>query len=360
MRFGIIMAGGAGERFWPLSRRNKPKQILNLSGETTLLDEAIARLEPIIPKENIFVATSKELKPNILKYSQKVLKDNFICEPIGRNTAPCLGLAAIYLRKRFGDPTMAVMTADHKIQDLDVFMKTINVACDHAEKANDIVVFGIAPSRPEVGYGYVEAAEEVKNDSDLKIYKVKQFREKPNFKLATEFVKKGNFYWNSGMFVWRVSTLLAEFEKSMPEIYEGLLEIEKAIDTPNEDAVLDEVFAKFPKISIDYGIMENADNVCVIKSEFRWDDIGSWNSIERIREKDEKGNIIQGDCIALSTKNSIIYNMAKDKKIVASLGANNLIIVLTDDAVLICDRERDQQVKDIVTELKNRETKEFL
>lgn len=360
MRFGVIMAGGSGERFWPLSRRKKPKQILKLMDDTTLLDITVKRLEPLIPNENIYVATSEKLKESILQHTNCVSENNFICEPVGRNTAPCLGLAAVYLRKKFGDVTMAVMTADHIIENLDVFNETINVACTYAENESCIVIFGISPTRPDVGYGYIEADNGAVENPELEIYKVRQFREKPNFKLATEFVNNGNFYWNSGMFVWRISTILDAFSQHLPSIYEGLLEIEKAIDTPEEKEVLEKIFPKFPKISIDYGIMEKADNVYVIKSKFVWDDIGSWNSLERIRSKDDNHNIVYGKCVTLNTKNSIVFNESESGKIVGTLGLKNIIVVATDDAVLVCHKDKSQEIKKIISSLKDNNLEEFL
>lgn len=361
---GIIMAGGSGERFWPVSREKKPKQLLKLThSDLNLLEEAIERLLPIVPTERLFVCTNQKLQDPIRASMTRIPPENILVEPARRNTTGCLSFATAHLLARFGKETeesiMAITTADHRIGDDDAFRNTIQAAIWYAREHDALMVVGLLPNRPETGYGYIEvpstnhAAAAYKG---IEIYPTSRFREKPSLAEAKDYISKGRFYWNSGMFFWRTSTFLSAMEKHAPEIHKNILAMRDAILTGyNPDSVVASLFEKLPNLSIDYVLMEKADHVFMAHGEFPWDDVGLWDSLSRFHEKDEHSNIAVGDPILLECKGVTAYNESGASRMaVGIIGMENVIVVTTEDGVLVCPKDRAQDVRKIVEKLKER------
>jgi len=344
----VILAGGKGERFWPRSTKKMPKQFHNIVTDKTMLQETFYRVFPEIEKERIFLILKESLKGVVLDQLPILNEENIIIEPIGKNTAPAIGLAATVLHKRDKNATMVVLSSDHLINPKDEFIKTINTALKLTEEGF-LVNFGIKPSRPATEYGYIETGEEIDVDFDLNVYRVKMFREKPSLEEAKEFLREGRFLWNSGMFAFKVDDILASIQRFMPNLYEGLLRIEKSMGTENEYIVKKDEYEKFENISIDYGIMEKAKNIVCIKPEFLWDDVGSWSSLYRHKKGDNNGNIIEGNVVSLNSKNNLV--LGEDDSIISLIGVDNLIIVKNKDKILICNNSMDQKVKDILKKM---------
>ena len=352
----VIMAGGIGARFWPKSRKSTPKQLLNLFGEETLIEETVRRARRLTTPDCIWIVTNLELKQAI----QRVLPDfsdkQFIIEPFGKNTAPAIGLSAIMLARRDPEATMVIFPADHRIPDIEPFEKAVRAAEKVVASSEMLATIGIHPTRPETGYGYIQ------RDTDSSpiapnVFRVKTFAEKPNLPTAELFLKSGDFLWNSGMFIWKVSTILNQFAEHLPDLHSGLREIAACSKESLLKKTIEKVYKSLKPISIDYGVMEKAADVCVVKGDFRWSDVGSWEEVWRFCEKDEQGNAILGKHLVLHSSNNLID--AKDK-FYALLGVENLIIVETKDAVLVCPRDRIQQVREIVDELERRHDTEHL
>jgi len=344
--FVVIMAGGSGERFWPYSRITNPKQLLKLtSANLTMIEEAIVRIEPLVPRERILVITSKVLRDTIAQVCD-LPNENIIAEPAKRNTAPCLALAAAIIKQRCAavgehDAVMAVLTADHFIGDAHAFRANISVAIETAVEHGALVTLGIRPTRPETGYGYIEMNRGIEEQKNRGV-PVVSFREKPDAELAFTFLRYGNFLWNSGMFFWKVSSIESAMLKYLPEV--------GAFISSGDD----ESFKRLPDISIDYGIMEKADNVYVVPASFPWDDVGSWDALDRMKTHDADHNVLYGNVEVIDTTNSIIYNVASNEKVLSIVGMNDAVVVFTDDAVLVCDKSKAQDVKRIVSALRSK------
>ena len=344
--YAVIMAGGVGSRFWPSSKERTPKQLLKIFGEKTMIQDTIERLEGIVEFENIFIVTNKVQKPEILKLLPDLPSENIIEEPFGRNTAACIGLSAVILKSKSPDAVMITLPADHLIRDINSFQKTIKDAVDFAYESKGLVTIGITPTRPETGYGYIQIDErEVKKN----IYKVYTFAEKPNYATAVRFLESGDFSWNSGMFIWRVDTILEEMRIHLPDLYEGLVKIEKDIYSPDFEKTLVNVYGQLRNISIDYGIMEKTNRVYLTKGNFIWSDVGSWEEVYQLSDKDDDGNAVKGNAFTDMTIDTLIYS---PNKFTAAIGVENLIIVNTDDAVLVCRRDHSQEVRKVVDHLK--------
>lgn len=356
------MAGGSGERFWPLSRRSRPKQLLRLADPAkSLLEQSIERIEPIVPRENIFLATARHLKEAILEVPTGLPKKNVLCEPCKRNTAGCLVYAAACLITRYRDPsqvTLAVLTADHLIRDTERFRQAVETAWTVAEESNSLVVMGIKPTRPETGYGYIETDEQsapvMVSSSGIAVLPAVAFREKPERATAEAFVKSGRFFWNSGMFFWVLQTFLEELRSASPAHAEATLQIAEALRA-GDTARVEAVFEALPDISIDYALMEKAHRVHVVQADFDWDDIGAWNALERTYPADTDGNVCIGDPIVLDSKNCIIYNEPGVEEIaVGVVGVDNLAVIVSRDAILVMPKDRAQDVRNLVAELKKK------
>ncbi len=351
------MAGGKGTRFWPLSRESKPKQLLSIAGEKTMIQETVERLEPIIPPERIIVITGAALAGETRRQLPQLSHDSIVVEPVGRNTAPCVALAASIIHHRDPSATMALFPSDHVFEQPDKLLDTIKTITDHLERYPDkLATIGIEPSYPETGYGYIRRAGAIEE----KIFKVERFCEKPDKEKATEYVDSGNYYWNSGMFFWKTETILHELRDKAPELMSG---ISKLIDTPGSEEwsqSLYEIYPDLPSISIDYAVMEKAGsegNVVVAQCDPGWNDVGSWRSLYDLSPTDEHGSHHQGELVTIDSKGVFSYS---NKRLVAVVGVNDVMVIETEDAILVLNKERDQDVRKVTEELKKRGLDSFL
>jgi len=346
--YALILAGGSGERFWPLSRRNRPKQLLRLVSERTLLEETIARLDGLVPSERILILTNVEQEKGVRDLLKGFRKQNIIAEPAKRDTAAAVALGAGWVAARDHSATMLAFPADHVIADRAAFQETMKTAAAAAEETGALVTIGIKPTWACPGFGYIEQGESVRlrGDGKIAVHRVVRFREKPNVDLAESFIRKGNFRWNAGMFVWSVPTVLSEFNRHAPELADFISQVRSSKDV---DKVLHERFAKLPRISFDYAIMEKADRVLVVEASFDWDDVGSWQAVARYFKNDEHGNAANTALIALDSSDNVIFNDSETT--VALLGVHNLIVVRTADAILICHRHQAEKIKNLVGKL---------
>lgn len=358
--YAVIMAGGVGARFWPRSRERSPKQLLEIFGKDTMLVNTVKRLNSVIEPDRILVVTNKVQKSLITKQIPTIPADNIIVEPFGRNTAPCIGLAALYLKRLDPEAVMVALPADHIIQNEDEFHRVLRLAIWVAYESGKLVTVGIQPTRPETGYGYIQF-KDVNNGTDpyfeREVYTVKTFAEKPNLETAKKFIESGEFLWNSGMFIWRVDTILNEIQKSLPEMYNELMKIDSYIGTDKFDQNLELSYKLIKRISIDYGVMEKAHEVLVIKGEFGWSDVGSWDEVYRLSGKDDNSNSVTGKVMLHNSKNNLIYSQ---NKFAAVIDVEGLIIINTDDALLICKAGKSEDVKEVVDYLKRKQMDEYL
>ncbi len=344
--FALIMAGGVGSRFWPRSKEKTPKQLLKIFGENTMIQDTVERLNGIIPQNNIFIITNKVQKEEIQKQLPSIPAENIIEEPFGKNTAACIGYASLIIKEKANDAVTLVLPADHIIKNISAFHKTLQSAAKFANESKGLVTIGIIPTRPETGYGYIQFDDSFVADG---IHKVLSFAEKPNYATAVRFLESGDFLWNSGMFIWRIDSILEEIRVFMPELHDGLETIKKHLHCENFDEVLAQVYGQLRSISIDYGIMEKSQKVYLIKGDFGWSDVGSWEEVYQLSPKDSEGNTIIGKVFADNTSESYIYS---PEKFTAVIGADNFIIINTDDALLVCRRDKAQDVKKVIEYLK--------
>jgi len=349
MYHALIMAGGSGTRLWPLSRQNRPKQSLKLAGERTMFQQAVERLIPDFEVEQISVVTRSEHVALLGAQTPDLPLGNFIVEPEGRGTAPAIGLAAIHLHKKDAQAVMAVLTADHFIAKKEEFNRALAAAKKLAENGH-MVTLGIRPSSPSTGFGYIDQGEPLEKVDGYPSYRVNKFTEKPDADTAAAMIRSGHFSWNSGMFIWTVERILAEFERQMPELYATLVKLEDAIGTPEYETLLGRLWPQVGKQTIDYGIMERATDVAVIPVEIGWTDVGSWGSLFDLLPQDASGNIFASPVVEIATRNTLVFG--DKKRLVATIGVENLVIVDTEDALLICTREREQEVKEMTELLK--------
>jgi len=351
------MAGGKGTRFWPLSREKRPKHLLSITGEKSIIKYTVERIAPLVPEDNIMIVTGESHSDEIKQELASLPEENIIVEPIGRNTAPCIGLAAVHIRKKDPDAVMVVMPSDHLIGDEKNFISVLSDAADIAKKSDHLVTIGIQPTKPETGYGYIERGNAFEATGNAAIYEVQSFREKPDLATAETFFKNGNFYWNSGMFIWKVSTLLESIEKFLPDLYKDLLTIERSLGTDRESEVVAQVYGDIDPISIDYGIMEKAKNVLMMPGDFAWSDVGSWDVLWEVLEKDENGNVLKGKALSIDTADSLVFG---SDKLITLVGVKDLIVVETADSLLVCDKNASQDVKKLVEKLEKKNMKEYL
>lgn len=348
----LIMAGGRGERFWPKSRKNMPKQFLSLTDDgKTMIQLTVERISPLVKLEDVYIATNRDYKKLVLDQLPGLPEENVLCEPIGRNTAPCIGLGAVHIAKKYDDAMMFVLPSDHLIKFNKMFIRTLQDACDVAEKNSNLVTIGITPDYPETGYGYIKFDSHV---TEGRAYKVDRFVEKPNLEVAKEYLATEEYLWNSGMFIWKVSSILKNIQKFMPETYERLIRIQDAIGTETAEHVLEKEFTALQSQSIDYGIMEKADDIYILPGTFGWDDVGSWLAVERIKKTNEFGNVVDGNIITVNTHNCVIQG---SHKLIATVGMEDMIVVDTEDATLICSKDHAGDIKKVLENLKicNRE-----
>lgn len=354
-RTALIMAGGKGERFWPRSRVNLPKQFLSLTDDgKTMIQLTVERISPIVALEDVYIATNKNYKELVKQQLPGLPEENILCEPIGRNTAPCIGLGAVHVAKKYEDATMIVLPSDHLIKHNDIFADTFEDACAIAEQGNNLITVGITPNYPETGYGYIKYNKEQKKGNG---FTVEQFVEKPDLETAKSYLADGSYLWNSGMFTWKVSTILSCFEKYMPETYKGLMRIKDAVGTAQEDAVLEKEFPGLESQSVDYGIMEKADDIYILPGNFGWDDVGSWLAVGRIKKADENNNVINGNVVAVNTSNCVLEG---SDKLIATVGLRDMVVVDTKDAILISTKENAGEIKQVLAKLRESGKNQYL
>ena len=353
------MAGGRGTRFWPRSREKKPKHLLDIISEKTIIQETVDRIKPLITPNNILVVTGKKHARTLMKQLPEIPSRNIIIEPEGKNTAACIGLAALHIRKIVSDDIMVVLPSDHAIADSQKFIDVLNAAAKVAAQEDGLVTIGIKPSSVQTGFGYIEQADSFQHIANEEVFRVKSIREKPDFQQAQEFVQSGNFYWNSGMFIWKASIILKEIGRWLPDLYAGLMKINEALGSPEEAAIVPRVYKKLASISIDYGVMEKADNVFMLQGDFGWSDVGSWDALWEISPKDGKGNVLTGGGMQFLKIRKVLWFTIRGN-LVALVGVKDLIIVETKDALLICKKGRSQDVKKIVEKLEAEKLKKYL
>ncbi len=343
----LIMAGGRGERFWPKSRKNLPKQFLSLTDDgKTMIQLTVERILPLVNMEDIYIATNRDYKALVQQQLPEIPEGNILCEPVGKNTAPCIGLGAVHMQKKYGDAIMMVLPSDHLIKYTSIFVNTLSDACEVAEQGENLVTLGITPDTPETGYGYIKFMP----DKTLgRAFAVERFVEKPNLETAKTYVVSEQYLWNSGMFIWKVSTILNNIKTYLPETFAGLGRIQAAIGTEQQETVLEKEFYEFQSESIDYGIMEKAKNIYILTGAFGWDDVGSWLAVGRIKASNEFGNVVDGHVVTVNTKNSIIQGGAK---LIATVGLQDVIVVDTEDALLICDKDSAGDIKKVLENLR--------
>ncbi len=341
--FVMILAGGSSGRFWPLSRKVRPKHLLPLFPDTALLAQTLARMDGLVPRDNILILTNREQEKAVREIACNLPKKNIIAEPEKRDTAAAIALGIGWISLRDPTATMIVLPADHLIRDTAGFQKTMRVAAAAAEQTGELVAIGIKPTWACPGYGYIETGKreaDLGEADDPAIYEVVRFREKPNTELAESFFKQGHFRWNAGIFIWRLNSILSSFERHAPEFASFVTMIHKTKDLPG---ILAEKFGHLPKISIDYAVMEKAARVLTVEAAFDWDDIGSWTAVAKYLTQDPQGNAANTPLTAINSNNNIVFS--KEKKHVALLGVRNLIVVQTEDAILICNRNEAEKVK---------------
>ena len=359
MLHAVIMAGGSGTRFWPISTKEHPKQFLTLFGDQTMLQSTVERIQSAIPAERVWVITNERYVDLVQEQLPDVPANNIIGEPVAKNTAPCVAAAAALIDERDPDGTMVVLPADHLIADAEEFISVLKAGAKKAEQSDALVTIGIRPSRPETGYGYIE----LKKDSDetvggYEIKQVAQFREKPDITTARQFVFSGRFLWNSGMFIWKTSVILEQFNEHLPDIADQVNQLKPAIDTGNRHKALTSFYESCPSVSIDYGIMEKAENVFVIPGNFGWNDMGSWKALHELEEKDEHDNVIKAEqCVTEDSTGNLVYS--HNGKLIALAGVENLAVVETENAILVCNLEKAQAVKQVVNQLDEQDKKQF-
>jgi len=359
--YPVIMAGGSGTRFWPLSRQLFPKQLLKIIGDETLIQQTMRRVVTGAPPERVMISTNPAQAESIrvqLSEWKDALKDNFVLEPEGRNTAPAIALVALHLLRRDPDAIMLVVPADHIVKGQKDFNAAVSLAAELAHRGL-LVTFGIKPLRPETGYGYIkpDGRTILGKQGKLKGYRVGRFVEKPNAVKAAQYLKAGDYYWNSGMFVWRAITILEEIRRHQPALARGMEHIRDLIDRNAARTAIDEEYRRLPSISIDTGVMEKSDKAAMVPVAFKWSDVGSWGSLDEVAAKDKAGNVVGGRVVDIDSQRSVVYG---DRRVVATIGLSDMVVVDTPDATLVCPKSRAQDVKRIVDILKKQGAPEHL
>ena len=353
----VIMAGGRGERFWPRSRMAMPKQFLSLVGKRTMLQQTVERMEGVVDISDVYIVAGNDFKEIIAQQLPDLPKDNVIIEPFGRNTEAAIGLAAAVIGQKKPQDVMIVLPADHYINNLPRFREIILGAVAAASPGDEIVTLGITPHRPDTGYGYIRRGDRFGDYAGVEAFVVRQFTEKPDLQKALQFLDEGDYLWNSGMFIWRIDLIRKLIEEFTPELAQGLKLIENAIGGDQYEHTLIREYQKLPSISVDYGIMERAERVLVIPSDFGWDDLGSWTALDRYADKDAQGNAITGRGAMLDTSNTYVY---APWNTVATIGVKDLIIVHHNDCLLICHKDKAQEIRGVVQALKDQHCEDVL
>jgi len=340
----VIMAGGSGVRFWPQSRRHRPKQLLNIVGEKTMIRATVDRVIPVTPIDKIMIVTGVHHSEKIHKQIPEMPENSIVAEPVGRNTAPCVALAAYKLAKRDPEAVMVVLPADHLITKEEEFRSILRDAAKLAADTGDLITFGIIPDRPETGYGYIQLGPMIAEFGGLKAHRVERFVEKPDLITAQSYLQHGDYLWNSGMFIWKVSSIVNALQRYLPVVSKAMESLTPFFDTPDEPKAIAEVYESLPDISIDYGVMERADNVLVVPVDVGWNDVGSWTSLQDVWNTDEEGNAIKGKFLSLNAKGCVV---SSPLKLTALVGVEDLIVVDTPDAILVCRKDKAQDIKQL-------------
>ncbi|RIK76270.1 MAG: mannose-1-phosphate guanylyltransferase [Planctomycetota bacterium] len=362
MLHAVIMAGGSGTRFWPESRDLRPKQLLKLVGERSMIQATTDRLEGLVPRDRVLIATNARQAAGIAEQLPELPATALLLEPCKRDTAPCIALAAAHLAKRDPDAIMAVIPSDHVIRPTEKFQQAIQLSADLvAESPNRIVTLGIRPTYPAESFGYIERGEPLANTAKAQVapvYRVVRFREKPKAAAAAEFLAAGNCFWNAGIFVWRATTILDYLQRLQPELYAHINAIASAIGTSEYPAILEREFAAIKGISIDYAVMEHASDVVVIEAPFDWDDVGSWQSLARLVGTDADGNTVSGRHLGINTKGTIVRT--NGEHLVVTIGLEDCIVVHTPDATLVARKQDEEAVREVAQQLPERGWRELL
>lgn len=359
MLYAIVIAGGKGERFWPLSRTGLPKQFLSIAGERTMLQNTIDRLHRLIPYEQMFVVTGTAYRSIVEEQIPELPATHVIWEPVGRDTAACIGLAAYkidaLLHTMEDDPQLLIVPADHYVEDEQLFVTRIQQAQAVLEETHAVVTIGIEPTYPETGYGYLEVD---KSEQVASGYRVRRFLEKPSRDVAVQLISEDRYYWNSGMFLWHASTIKASIAEYLPELHKGLQIVAPVLWSEDEETVLEQIYPRLPAISVDYGIMEKVNNIYMIPGDFGWNDVGSWGALEHISDRDLDDNVILGNVLNIDTQACIIHSTGQ--KLIATLGIQDIIIVDTEDITLVCSKDKAQEIKELIKELKKKKWEAYL
>jgi mannose-1-phosphate guanylyltransferase len=355
----VIMAGGRGERFWPRSRHNYPKQLLNIIGNQSLLQESVERVHELTEYERIYIVISHNYIQEVRNQLPMIPARNILIEPEGRNTAPCVGLAAVYIESHFPkeDPVIAILPSDSHIKNPAEMRRVLEAGIAYAATVTLGVIYGMWPTRPETGFGYIQLGKELGKSQGIPYHRVAAFKEKPDFGAAQRYFEQKEYLWNGGIFLWKRSGLQKEIKKNLPQLAKGLDEFKQQIGTPGEAQKLKEIYPTLPATSVDYGILEKTEDLVVIPTDYGWDDLGSWSALERTLPRDEAGNVIQGNHIGVDTSNCVIYSPQKP---VTTLGVSDLIIVEMDDVLFVGAKERAQDVKLLLAKLREENRKELL
>jgi mannose-1-phosphate guanylyltransferase len=356
----VMLAGGSGTRFWPWSRHTRPKQLLALVGQQSLLRQCAERFRGCIPAEHFWAVTTAELLPQVREHlNDLVPQSQLIGEPMGRDTAPCIGLAAALIAQRNPEAVMIAAPADHLIEPVGAFHRSIQAAVTLTQEFPDaLITLGIVPNRPATGYGYIRRGEWIGERQGVAVYRVAEFREKPDLQTAEQYLASGEFYWNSGIFVWRVQTILRELARQQPRIENAVRRLAENWHSPQRDALLRQEYAALPKISIDYAVMEGCRTALVLAAPFRWDDLGSWSALERLHPQDADYNTILARHVGLKTRRCII--VGDSNRLIATLGVEDLLIVQSDDAVLVAQKQQENDIRQLVELLRDTGQEAFL
>ncbi|MGM0532308.1 MAG: mannose-1-phosphate guanylyltransferase [Bacteroidota bacterium] len=358
--FSVIMAGGTGTRFWPLSTKKQPKQFLDILGTgRTLLQQTFDRLSKISPVQNIYIVTNEIYHALVKEQLPELSENQILLEPEKRNTAPCIAYANYKIEKINPNANIVVSPSDHLIQNEEQFLNILNKGLDFTEKHDALLTLGIKPHRPETGYGYIQRENSQEVDGYKNLHKVKTFTEKPNYDLAKKFYESGEYYWNSGIFIWSLKSIMSSFAKHLPDINQLFKKGENIYNTPDESDFIANVYFKSKSISIDYGIMEKSENVYVLASNFGWADLGTWGSLQEFLHKDENGNSVYGDNVMLYDVEDSIVNFSNDKMVVIK-GLKDYIIVESDNKLIIYNKKDEQEIKEIVEEIKEKKGEEYI
>ncbi|MBI4868725.1 MAG: mannose-1-phosphate guanylyltransferase [Candidatus Wallbacteria bacterium] len=348
MFYAVVMAGGSGTRFWPASRAAFPKQLISLTGRTSLLQATVQRLEGVLPSENVYIVTSESHSQALRGQVPQIPEENILVEPVGRNTAPCVGLAALHIRRREPEAAMICLPADHVVKDVAAWKELLRAAHQQVRARGRVVTFGIPPTRPETGFGYIRFGPQIATEGTLPVHSVEAFTEKPNLETAKAFLQAGNCYWNSGLVAWRADTCLDLTRRHLPTIMDGLEDIDRALGTPRYAQSLAQVYPRLPGISLDYGILEKTEGIAGIPASMGWSDVGSWSALPEVLPADDTGNVAVGTHVGIDTRDCVTYAPGR---MLATIGVSDLIVVATGDAVLVCHKDRAQDVKRLVERL---------